>query len=130
MASSVALSTVALASLVVVGASIIGGWIPHDPKSNPKYLELAHYAVSQRVEGLEYYDTVLELKKAATQIVDGINYRLTFTIAGSSCKIGKVVYSEKRCPPINTEAKATCTALVYEGVYLLSSRRLSSLNCA
>nr|QJI54849.1 cystatin protein [Haemaphysalis flava] len=129
MARSVALSVVALAGLVVAGASMPGGWTNKDPQSSPKYKELAHYAVAQRVEGLENYDTVLELTKVETQVVAGINYRLTFTIAGSSCKIGEVEYSEERCPPTSTEAKATCTAVVYERPWQ-HVQTLTSFNCA
>lgn len=129
MARCTALLAAALAALFVVCTSIPGGWKDQDPNGRPKYKELAHYAVVQRVEGLDNYDTVLELTKVETQIVAGVNYRLTFTIAASSCKIGEVEYTEERCPPTTAEAKATCTAVVYERPWE-NVRSLTSLDCA
>nr|ABZ89554.1 cystatin [Haemaphysalis longicornis] len=128
MAGCAALSGAALACLFVVCASIPGGWRDQDPQSSPKYKNLAHYAVAQRVEGLDNYDTVLDLTKVETQVVAGVNYRLTFTIAGSSCKIGEVEYTEESCPPTTTEAKATCTAVVYERPWE-NVRTLTSFDC-
>ncbi|XP_077550917.1 mialostatin-like [Haemaphysalis longicornis] len=127
MAGCVALSGSALACLLVVCASV-GGWGDQDPQSSPMYKSLAHFAVAQRVEGLDNYDTVLDLTRVETQLVAGWNYRLTFTIAGSSCKIGEVEYTEERCPPTTTEAKATCTAVVYERPWE-NILRLTSLDC-
>ncbi|KAH9374992.1 hypothetical protein HPB48_019411 [Haemaphysalis longicornis] len=68
MAGCAALSGAALACLLVVCGSIPGGWRDQDPQSSPKYKKLAHFAVSQHVEGLENYDTVLDLIKVETQV--------------------------------------------------------------
>uniref|UniRef100_G3MRH4 Cystatin domain-containing protein n=1 Tax=Amblyomma maculatum TaxID=34609 RepID=G3MRH4_AMBMU len=128
MARSTTVLAVLAVLIVACGASIPGGWSTKDPQSSPKYKELAHYAVSQRVEGLENYDTVLELTKVETQVVAGLNYRLTFTIAGSECKIAEIEYSEERCPPKDNVGKATCTAVVYERPWQ-NIRSLTSFNC-
>uniref|UniRef100_A0A023G8F8 Putative cystatin n=1 Tax=Amblyomma triste TaxID=251400 RepID=A0A023G8F8_AMBTT len=128
MARSTTVLAVLAVLIVACGASIPGGWSTKDPQSSPKYKELAHYAVAQRVEGLENYDTVLELTKVETQVVAGLNYRLTFTIAGSECKIGEIEYSEERCPPKDNVVKATCTAVVYERPWQ-NIRSLTSFNC-
>lgn len=47
--------------------ALVGGWKTQDP-TNPKFENLAHYAVSTQVEGREYYDTVLELLEVQTQV--------------------------------------------------------------
>ncbi|XP_077523617.1 cystatin-2-like isoform X2 [Amblyomma americanum] len=109
-------------------AAVPGRWTSKDPESSPKYRELAHYAVSQRVEGQVNYNTVLDITKVETQVVAGVNYRLTFTIAASDCKIGEVDYSKERCPPKTNVPKATCTAVVYEKPWE-NFRSLSSLTC-
>uniref|UniRef100_A0A023FR41 Putative cystatin n=1 Tax=Amblyomma cajennense TaxID=34607 RepID=A0A023FR41_AMBCJ len=128
MARSVSLAAILAVCIAACVASIPGGWSTKDPQSSPKYRELAHYAVAQRVEGLHKYNTVLELINVETQVVAGMNYRLTFTIAGSECTIGEIEYSEERCPPKENVAKATCTAVVYEKPWE-NLRSLTSLNC-
>uniref|UniRef100_A0A0C9R562 Putative tick cistatins 1 n=1 Tax=Amblyomma americanum TaxID=6943 RepID=A0A0C9R562_AMBAM len=128
MARSVSVVAVLAVCIAACVASIPGGWSAQEPQSSPKYKELAHYAVAQRIEGLENYDTVLELTRVETQIVAGVNYRLTFTIAGSECKIGEIEYSEERCPPKENVAKATCTAVVYEKPWQ-NLRSVTSFTC-
>ncbi|XP_077551706.1 cystatin-2-like [Haemaphysalis longicornis] len=128
MARCVALSVVALSAFCIMSALGFGAYVEQDPNSNPKYLELASLAVAQRIEGLEYYDTVLDLTRVLTQLVEGMNYRLTFTIAPSVCKIGQVEYTRERCPPTTTEAKATCTAKIYE-VSWRNLIEVNSYNC-
>ncbi|XP_065297613.2 cystatin-2-like [Dermacentor albipictus] len=129
MSQSAGMIAVLLTALFAVTLAIPGGWTTKQPSSSPKYKELAHFAVAQRIEGLQKYDTVLELTKVETQVVAGINYRITFTIAGSDCTIGEVEYNAERCPPKDNQAKATCTAVVYERPWE-HVRTLTSLNCA
>ncbi|CAN7978241.1 unnamed protein product, partial [Ixodes persulcatus] len=52
----------------LAGRSLPGGWRTRDPHSNPKFAELAHYAVSSQAGDSEFYDTVLELLAAQTQV--------------------------------------------------------------
>ncbi|KAK8781643.1 hypothetical protein V5799_017015, partial [Amblyomma americanum] len=92
------IATLAIVAAVYV-AALPGGWTTRDPESSPKYKQLAHYAVARHVDGLQNYDTVLELTKVETQVVAGVKYRLTFTTAATECKIGEIEYSEERCPP-------------------------------
>lgn len=67
MHSSVIVMAV-LTVLVTAGVeSVSGGWSSKRPESRPEYKELAHFAVAQRVEGLQNYDTILELTKVETQ---------------------------------------------------------------
>nr|AIY34386.1 cystatin 2c [Rhipicephalus microplus] len=126
MAVSIALLVTAL---IAVSLAIPGGWSTKEPSSSPKYKELAHFVVAQRVDGLQKYDTVLKLTKVETQIVAGVNYRLTFTITTTDCIIAEVEYNAERCPPKNNQAKATCTAVVYERPWE-NVRSLTSLRCA
>ncbi|CAN7938770.1 unnamed protein product [Ixodes hexagonus] len=78
-----------------VADHLVGGWGKKDPNSNPHYLELAHYAVSTLSKHHRYYDTVVAL----TDLVAGVNYKLTYTFAESTCKVGEVKYSPKWCRP-------------------------------
>ncbi|KAH6925370.1 hypothetical protein HPB50_004017 [Hyalomma asiaticum] len=122
-------SSILLATFVTVSLAIPGGWTTQQSSSNPKFRELAHFAVAQRTDGLQNYETVLELTKVETQVVAGVNYRLTFTTAATDCKIGEVDYSSERCPANNNQVKATCTAVVYERSWE-NFRSLTSLDCA
>uniref|UniRef100_A0A023FSZ0 Putative cystatin n=1 Tax=Amblyomma cajennense TaxID=34607 RepID=A0A023FSZ0_AMBCJ len=121
-----------IVSLAIVGvvcvAALPGGWTTRDPESSPKYKQLAHYAVAQHIDGLQNYDTVLELTKVETQVVAGVKYRLTFTTAATDCIIGEVEYSEERCPPTENVTKETCTAVVYEKAWE-NCRTLVSIDC-
>lgn len=129
MAPLVSLCVVTVAALGSVCARFTGGWTSRDPNGNPKYKELAHFALASRNSTkLKYYDTVLELKNVETQLVSGMNYRLTFTIAATSCKVNVVPYSDEACPPISNQAKGTCTAVVYEKPWE-HFRQVTSLKC-
>ncbi|XP_077533046.1 cystatin-2-like [Haemaphysalis longicornis] len=107
---------------------IIGGYETRDPK-DPKYKELAHFAMSFRYDDKqEYWDTVLEMKEVQRQPVAGWKYRLVFTIAPSSCKMKEVEYTAEGCCPTRRKAKAACVAVVYE-VSWKKKREVTSLKC-
>ncbi|KAH6926471.1 hypothetical protein HPB50_018731 [Hyalomma asiaticum] len=99
--------TASLFALTVIvaqcSAAEVGGWTEHDPSSNPKYLELAHFAISQQTTGLTHYHTVLRLLKAETQVVAGVNYKLIFETAPSNCTIADGPYSSELCKPTTTQ---------------------------
>uniref|UniRef100_A0A4D5RM30 Putative cystatin iscys1 n=1 Tax=Ixodes scapularis TaxID=6945 RepID=A0A4D5RM30_IXOSC len=108
--------------------ALVGGWKTQDP-TNPKFENLAHYAVSTQVEGREYYDTVLELLEVQTQIVAGVNYKLKFTTTQSTCKIETgVEYSKELCQPKTNKVEAVCTAVIYT-VPWQNIKRVLSYHC-
>ncbi|CAN7938768.1 unnamed protein product [Ixodes hexagonus] len=108
--------------------SLVGGWKTQDP-TDPRFVNLAHYAVSTQVEGRQYYDTVLQLLEAETQqIVAGVNYKLKFTTTQSTCKVGKVDYSQELCQPKSNEADAVCTTTIYT-VPWQDIKRVLSYHC-
>lgn len=114
MARHVAFLAVFLVVLVVICEPVPGGWIDQNPSSNPIYLEMAAFAAAQNPMGLDYYDAVLDLRKVQTQIVSGINYRLTFSVAQSNCKIGEVEYTKERCTPTTRVPQNLCEAVVFD----------------
>lgn len=128
MAGCVFVWAIALAGFFVVSASIYGGWRDRDPNGSPRYLELAAFAVAQQIDGLDYYDTVLDLTRVQTKVVAGRLYRLSFTIAGSFCKIGEIEYTREHCPPSTAEPKKFCVAVVFEKRWD-NVRNLTSYNC-
>lgn len=76
--------------------SLVGGWSAKPLDGDPKYAELAHYAVSTKTDGLENYDTVLELVGVRTQVrtlfalstcTDVFNYFYVFEFAESGTVI-------------------------------------------
>ncbi|XP_077524192.1 cystatin-2-like [Amblyomma americanum] len=107
---------------------LVGGWTRQEPRSNPKYVDLAHYAISQQREGRKIYDTLVNLTEVYTQVVAGVNYRLVFTTAPSNCTIGKDTYSAQRCVPVE-EVNGRCTAVVYE-VPWTNTTGLTSYACS
>uniref|UniRef100_A0A131Z3U1 Cystatin n=1 Tax=Rhipicephalus appendiculatus TaxID=34631 RepID=A0A131Z3U1_RHIAP len=109
-------------------ASLIGGWTEQNPSSNPKYLQLAHFAIAQQTTGLTNYHTVLRLLKVETQIVAGIKYKVTFETAPSNCTIADGPYSSELCKPTTTQASAACTAIIYERPWE-NYRELTSFRC-
>uniref|UniRef100_A0A224Y308 Cystatin n=1 Tax=Rhipicephalus zambeziensis TaxID=60191 RepID=A0A224Y308_9ACAR len=84
-----------------------------DPKGNPLYLKLAHFAVSSKIAGLTVYNTVVNLTTVKTVVFKtGVaSYSLDFTTAPSNCTIGKVAYSAEECLPAGP-ANETCWAAV------------------
>uniref|UniRef100_A0A2R5LGH7 Putative cystatin n=1 Tax=Ornithodoros turicata TaxID=34597 RepID=A0A2R5LGH7_9ACAR len=107
---------------------IYGGWTWVDPNSNPRYLELAHFAVGQQTRGLEYYNTVVEVTSASEQVVSGMNYRLTFRVAPSNCRVADTVYSKERCRPTPNAEIKECRATIYD-IPWRRIREVTSFTC-
>ncbi|KAL1475564.1 hypothetical protein MTO96_037197 [Rhipicephalus appendiculatus] len=116
----------AIASQFSVNAT--GEWTEQDPSSDPKYLELAHFAISQQITYLTNYNTVFKLLKVKTQIVGGVDYKLVFMIAPSNCSIAGGPYSSESCKPTPDLAAGVCTAVVYERPWE-DYRTLKSISC-
>ncbi|KAL1471775.1 hypothetical protein MTO96_039740 [Rhipicephalus appendiculatus] len=107
---------------------LVGGWEKHNVGDDAIFEELAHFAVSQQVDGREFFDTVLELVDVETQVVAGKNYRLKFKTAESTCKITDS-YSREVCLPKSRETvKDVCTAVIYD-VPWLKQRSVTSFTC-
>lgn len=114
MTHFVALSAVTVVALGVMCDQVLGDWLPGDPNDTAKYLQLAHFAISQHYKGRVYFDTVLEMKDVQYKIVSGTIYHLTFTTAPSACKVGRDQYTAEGCPPTSYQPFGVCTAEVYE----------------
>ncbi|XP_037501415.1 salivary cystatin-L [Rhipicephalus sanguineus] len=110
-----------------VNSQMTGGWTEQDPQRSSTYLKLAHYAVSTQTKGRTVYDTVVKLTNAATQVVAGINYKLTFVTAPSICKIRHVAYSAEKCLPAGP-ANKKCTAIIYIAA-AANAKQVSSYTC-
>uniref|UniRef100_L7LU11 Putative tick salivary cystatin n=1 Tax=Rhipicephalus pulchellus TaxID=72859 RepID=L7LU11_RHIPC len=109
-------------------ATMVGGWTEQNPQGSPKYLQLAHYAVSTQTEGRTVYDTVVNLTNVATQVVAGVNYHLTFTTAPTNCRIGQVQYSATHCLPAGP-VNGKCSAIVYV-VPWMNITQVTSYTCS
>ncbi|XP_075722753.1 cystatin-2 isoform X1 [Rhipicephalus microplus] len=132
--------TSALLGSGYTGSTMVGGWTEQNPQGSPKYLKLAHYAVSTQTEGETVYNTVVNLTNVATQVradhclflclfvVAGVNYNLTFTTAPTSCRIGQVQYSATQCPPAGP-VNGKCSAIVYV-VPWMNTTQVTSYTCS
>uniref|UniRef100_L7LS14 Putative tick salivary cystatin n=1 Tax=Rhipicephalus pulchellus TaxID=72859 RepID=L7LS14_RHIPC len=109
-------------------ATMVGGWTEQNPQGSPKYLKLAHYAVSTQTEGRTVYDTVVNLTNVATQVVAGVNYNLTFTTAPTNCRIGQEQYSATQCLPAGP-VNGECSAIVYV-VPWMNITQVTSYTCS
>ncbi|XP_077521140.1 cystatin-2-like [Amblyomma americanum] len=132
MASPFVLVAMLLAASVCCGAAagsrLVGGWQKKNVDGNDLFTELAHFAVGQQVGDREFFDTVLEVTDAETQVVAGTNYRLTFKIAESTCRVTET-YTKELCLPKTRDVKDTCTAVIYD-VPWLNQRSVSSFTCS
>lgn len=108
-------------------AAMVGGWRKQDPHRK-KYLHFAHYAVSKQTTALSTYNTVVRVLDVKSQVVAGVNYKLTFTTAPTNCFIGKVHYSPNLCTPAGQE-NALCSAVVYT-VPWMNLLSVTSYNCS
>ncbi|KAH6926459.1 hypothetical protein HPB50_018719 [Hyalomma asiaticum] len=106
---------------------VVGGWQTKNVREDPIYEELAHFAISKQVHNRQFFDTVLELLDVQTQVVAGVNYRIKFKTAESTCRITDA-YSKVACPPKpGHAAKDVCTAEITDGI--ASVRSLTSFTC-
>ncbi|XP_077524193.1 cystatin-2-like [Amblyomma americanum] len=109
-------------------SAFVGGWQEQQPYRDPKYLQLAHYAVSTQTQNRKMYDTVVRLTQVSTQVVAGVNYNLTFTTARSNCTIGKDMYTAERCVP-SGPVNGLCSAIVYV-VPWMNTTQVTSYTCS
>uniref|UniRef100_A0A023G9N4 Putative tick cistatins 1 n=1 Tax=Amblyomma triste TaxID=251400 RepID=A0A023G9N4_AMBTT len=132
MASSFVLLGILLGAFVVCCKTeetprLVGGWQKKPVDGNQLFTELAHFAVGNQVGDREFFDTVLEVIDAETQVVAGTNYRLTFKIAESTCRVTET-YTKELCLPKTQDVKDTCTAVIYD-VPWLNQRSVTSFTC-
>lgn len=125
------LLTAAYAALLLRGgvtsATLVGGWEPQNPNGDPKYLQLAHFAVSTQTKYRTRYDTVVNLTAVATQVAAGVNYKLSFYTAPSNCTIGRDVYTAKQCVQ-SGRVNGLCTAIVYVVVWM-NTTQVTDYSC-
>ncbi|XP_077535910.1 mialostatin-like [Haemaphysalis longicornis] len=107
--------------------TVVGGWDRQNDTSNPRYHEFAHFAVAKQVQGMEFFDTVLEVTEVQTQVVAGVNYRITFKTAESTCPVTET-YTIEVCRPKSQEVKAICTTEISE-VPWLNEISVTSYTC-
>uniref|UniRef100_A0A131YQ78 Cystatin n=1 Tax=Rhipicephalus appendiculatus TaxID=34631 RepID=A0A131YQ78_RHIAP len=105
-----------------------GGWVEQDPESDPKYMELVHFAIGANTRDLTHYHAVLKLLRVKTQVVSGTNYELTFEISKSNCAIADGPYSKHKCRPTHHKASGICTAVIYE-IPWKNHKELESIQC-
>uniref|UniRef100_G3MQ82 Cystatin domain-containing protein n=1 Tax=Amblyomma maculatum TaxID=34609 RepID=G3MQ82_AMBMU len=109
-------------------SAFVGGWQEQKPYKDPKYLQLAHYAVSTQTENRKVYDAVVRLVSVYTQVVAGVNYNITFTAANSNCVIGKDMYTAKKCNPAGPVNKL-CSTVLYV-VPWMNTTQVTSYTCS
>ncbi|KAH8029131.1 hypothetical protein HPB51_022715 [Rhipicephalus microplus] len=69
MKLSIATAVAALCALLALGsAALLGAPMKHDAKDFENYLDEAHYVAATQVDGREFYDTVVEILEAETQV--------------------------------------------------------------
>uniref|UniRef100_L7LPR5 Putative tick salivary cystatin n=1 Tax=Rhipicephalus pulchellus TaxID=72859 RepID=L7LPR5_RHIPC len=100
------------------------GWRIHDPFSNPKFLQLAHYALTRQPNAGGIPGVAVRLHQVATQgtYQTGVRYLLSFDLVPLTCSSHQVPsyenstkassYTSVFC--IMGEAMNSCSALVFE----------------
>uniref|UniRef100_A0A147BWJ4 Putative salivary cystatin n=1 Tax=Ixodes ricinus TaxID=34613 RepID=A0A147BWJ4_IXORI len=131
MTSSLALVLLIGGVAVCTAQEIDGGFSEKtDHHTNPKYLDLAHYATSTwsaQQPGKTHFDTVVELEKVETQVVAGTNYRLTLKVVESVCELTST-YSKEACTAKENAAHRNCKTVIYEN--LQGEKSVRSFDCA
>ncbi|CAN8031787.1 unnamed protein product [Ixodes persulcatus] len=131
MTSSLSLVLLLGGVAVCTAQVLVGGFSERtDHQTNPKYLDLAHYATSTwsaQQPGKTHFDTVAELERVETQVVAGTNYRLTLKVVESVCELTST-YTKEACTPKENVAHRNCKTVIYEN--LQGEKSVSSFDCA
>ncbi|XP_047975151.1 cysteine proteinase inhibitor 1-like [Salvia hispanica] len=96
-ASAAAVSSVAKVAMAADKIPIAGGWTEVKDPSAPEYLILATFAVSEFNKQNNKALTLNSVTRAETQVVAGVNYRLSFSARGDinpNATYQAVVYSQ------------------------------------
>lgn len=100
------------------------GWRIHDPFSNPRYMQLAHFALTRQPNAGGIPGVAVRLHQVATKgtAQTGLSYLLSFDLVPLTCSSHQVPtygngtkassYTSVFC--IMGEAMNSCSALVYE----------------
>ncbi|EEC07262.1 salivary cystatin-L-like [Ixodes scapularis] len=116
---------------VCTAQGIPGGYsLKTDHHTNPKYLDLAHFATSSwsaQQPGKTHFDTVEEVERVETQVVAGTNYRMTLKVVESVCELTST-YSKEACTAKANAAHRNCITVIYEN--LQGEKSVSSFDCA
>ncbi|XP_065289907.1 uncharacterized protein [Dermacentor albipictus] len=100
------------------------GWGIHDPFSNPKFMQLAHYALTRQPNAGGIPGVAVRLHQVATKgtAQQGISYLLNFDLVPLTCSSHQVpsygngttasMYTSVFC--IMGESMNSCSVLVYE----------------
>uniref|UniRef100_A0A023GC69 Putative tick cistatins 1 n=1 Tax=Amblyomma triste TaxID=251400 RepID=A0A023GC69_AMBTT len=93
----------------------VGGWTTQNPWGNVKYLEMARFALKQQQlkTGFSSRHAALWLFKVETQVVSGINYKISFKIARRPCLHGHFPSSTRTCKLANFYAISDCNTTIY-----------------
>ncbi|XP_077538222.1 cystatin-2-like [Haemaphysalis longicornis] len=106
----------------VNSARLVGGWRHQNPLSNPRFFELAHFALSGENKGHGIPGAAIKLRSVATQVVAGIKYKIEFDLVPLVCSSNKVPrqlydgsyrgYGSLLC--VMGVKMNTCTTVIYE----------------
>lgn len=96
------------------------GWRIHDPFSNPKFLQLAHYALTRQPNAGGIPGVAVRLHQVATQgtYQEGVRYLLSFDLVPLTC-------SSHQVPSHNNSAKAQGTTS-YTSVFCIMGEAMNS----
>ncbi|XP_077523700.1 salivary cystatin-L2-like [Amblyomma americanum] len=105
---------------------ILGGYNTVNPYSDPKYYEMAMFALREQPQSVDgTYVTVLRLTDVQVQQVSGTNYKVAFETALTDCVNS---YIPNECWRVNKQPQQGCTAVIFEDLEA-ENWELTSLEC-
>ncbi|KAH6926976.1 hypothetical protein HPB50_024351 [Hyalomma asiaticum] len=129
MKLSISTAVAALCALLALSsAALVGAPMKHDAKDFENYLDDAHYVAASQVDGREFYDTVVEILEAETQVVSGVIIRLKMKMTESVCKVSKENYTRELCTAKKGKPVKICEAEIYSRAWE-NYRNVNSFTC-
>lgn len=107
-----------------------GGWRdrPVDSEDIQKFATLAVSENSKRSNSL-YFEKLVKIIAAKTQVVAGIKYNITFEIAPTECKKNDKSYDQmSECPLLESAPHQICTTTIWTRSWL-NDTRIEHLEC-
>lgn len=98
------------------GYTQYGGWQWQDA-SSPKFLQLATEVELGAQDGRKYYSVASEVLQAYVQVVNGLNYNITYVARKTKCPTYQRFDEDICTADIQHEKGRFCNALVWQDYY-------------
>ncbi|RWS22741.1 hypothetical protein B4U80_13999 [Leptotrombidium deliense] len=98
---------------------LLGGWIPLQNKEKENEMLKIALVRANEATNCYYVQNIVKVLDAQQQLVDGMNYKLTFELGPTNCKLQSTNLDNiNHCVPSNDKNIEICNVVIWQKVWL------------